>query len=143
MKKHGLCLPEAMTVITRARLMRAKPTLLPSQRIIEMLHNDKYQRQLEMWETCKYDIYDNTIVNPGEPRKNWIVKRVEGSLERKRDDVQPVLGKLGEGFPHTPGQSHRLSTIEQADPEAQEAHHLSTIEEVAAEAHRLSTIYEE
>lgn len=142
MKRHGFCLPEAMTVITRARLMRAKPKLLPSQRIIDTLHNDKYLRQLEMWEACRYDIYEYTVVNPDEPREKWIVERVEGNSEKKEDE-RAFLNMLDERFPDISGQAHRLSVVEEVEEEAQEAHRPSTIEEVAAEAHRLSTIYEE
>ncbi len=140
MKRHDLCLPEAMTVITRARLMREKPKLLPSQRIIDTLHNEKYLRQLEMWEACKYDIYEYTVVNPDEPREKWIVE----NSEKKEDDERPFLNRLDERFPHISEQPHRLSVVEEVEEveeEAQEAH--CPIEEVEAEAYRLSTIYEE
>ena len=129
MKKHKLCMPEAMTAITRARLKRAKPTFLPSQRIIDMLHNDFYQSQLEMWQACDYDIYENVILNPGEPREKWVVQRVAGSsaIEKKRDDVVPPPTRPDEWFPQILEEPHRLSTIE----------------EVEDEARRLSTIHEE
>ncbi|KAF6222796.1 hypothetical protein HO133_000845 [Letharia lupina] len=138
MKKHELCLPEAMTTITRARLMRPKPTLLPSQRIIDLLHNDVYQGQLEMWQACEYDTNENTIVNPTEPREKWIVEGVGGSPKKKRvnvqstlrrldvvqsvlkrpSDVQSVLRRLDERLPHTSEHLHRLSTIEEVEEEA-------------------------
>ena len=146
MKRHDLCLPEAMTVITRARLMRAKPKLLPSQRIIDTLHNDKYLRQLEMWDACKCDIYEYTVVNPDEPREKWMVEKVQGNSEKKEDDERPFLKRIDDRFPHISGQAHRLSVVEEleeVEEEAQEAHRPSTIEEVVAEAHRLSMIHEE
>lgn len=91
-----------------------------------MLDNDIYLGQLEMWEACKYDIYENIIANPSEPRENWIVQKVEGSPEKKKDEVKRVWKIEDERFPQISEQPHRLSTIE----------------EVAEEAHRLSTIYE-
>lgn len=126
MKKHEVSLPEAMMVITRARLKREKPTPLPTKRIIETLDNDIYLGQLEMWEACKYDMYENKVLNPSDPREDWIVLKVEGSPREKRDEVQPVWDKQDERFPQISEHPHRLSTIE----------------EVAEEAYRLSGIYE-
>lgn len=138
MKKHELCLPEAMTTITRARLMRPKPTLIPSQRIIDLLHNDVYQGQLEMWQACEYDTHENIIVNPTEPREKWIVEGVGGGPKKKRvnvqstlrrldvvqsvlmrpNDVQSVLRRLDERLPHTSEHLRRLATIEEVEEEA-------------------------
>ena len=130
MKKHDVCSAEAMMAITRARLKQKKPTTLPSLRIIDMLNNDIYQGQLEMWQACEYDIYENVIVNPTAPHKEWRVEKVGGSSEKKRDDVHDVqrtLKKAYETLPHISAQPHRLSTIE----------------EVEEEARRLSTLIEE
>lgn len=130
MKEHELCLPEAMMVITRARLMRERPRLLPSRRIIDMLHNDTYQEQLEMWQACKYDIYQWVITNPERPREEWIVEKVEGTSEEKRDDVSDA-------------QPRSWSLDKRFLPIAEGSHRLSTIEEVEEEARRLSMILEE
>ena len=165
MKKHELCLPEAMTVITRARLKRVKPRLLPSKRIIEMLNNDIWQEQLEMWQACEYNIYDNTVVNPDDPRERWKVERVRESPQEKRIHVLPELHSLDKRIRHISGHPHRLSTIEEVEEEArrlsmieegeeepcrlieieeaeEETRRLGTIEEVEEEARRLSTIQE-
>ncbi|CAF9903709.1 MAG: hypothetical protein ALECFALPRED_002938, partial [Alectoria fallacina] len=130
MKKHRACWPEAMMVITQARLLREKPNAVPSQRVIDILHNDIYQEQLEMWQACEYNIYEITIVNPSEPREKWIVEKVDGISEKKRDIehvVQATLERLDE----------RVLYI------AKRLHRLRTVEEVEEEARRLSTIYEE
>lgn len=124
MKRFRLCLAEAMTTISRARLMQPKPTPLPSQRIIDMLHNDIYLGQLDMWQACEYDIFENVIVNPSEPREKWIVESIGGNSEKKRDDVQPILIRPDERLSHLSEQPHRLSTVEEVE---EEVHRLSTI----------------
>ena len=85
MKKHRECWPEAMRVIIQARLLREKPNVVPSQRVIDMLHNDIYQEQLEMWQACEYDLNENTVVNPSEPREKRIDEKVDGISEKVRD----------------------------------------------------------
>ena len=127
MRKHRFCLPEAMIVIIQARLKRVKPQILPSKRIIEMLNNDIWLEQLEMWQACKYNTYDNTVVNPDDPRERWIVERVRESPQEKKTHVSPELYSLEKRFPHISEQPHRLSTIQ----------------EVEEEARRLSSIYEQ
>ena len=102
-----------------------------------MLNNDIWQEQLEMWQACEYNIYDNNIVNANEPRERWIVERVGESPEKKRGDVQPNLDSLDERLPRISGHPHRLSTIEEVE---EEARRLSMIDEVEEEARRLSTI---
>ena len=111
MRTYDVSLPEAMTAITRARLKRAKPTLLPSQRIIDLLHNGIYQKQLDMWQACKYDIHENIITNLSEPPEKWMIKSVGGKSEKKRHDVLPISESIEENLPHTSKQPHRLSTI--------------------------------
>ena len=122
---------EAMTIITRARLKRENIPHVPSQRIIDMLHNEVYQGQLDTWEACKYDIFANFIVNPDEPREKWIVKRVDESVEEKGDDVggvQPALKKSDKRYQPIAHGPRRLSTI-QEDEEETARRRLSTIEE--------------
>lgn len=138
MKKQDVSLPEAMLVITRARLKRENPKILPSKIIIEMLNNDIWLQQLEMWQACKYNIYDNTIVNPNDPREKWIVQKVSESPQKKSSDVPPALKRLGERFPQIADQPHRLSTIEEVE---EEVRRLSMIqEEDDKETRRLRTI---
>ena len=76
MMRYDASVPEAMTIITRARLKRAKRTLTPSRRIIDLLHNESYLRQLDMWRACDYNIYENVVLNPNEPREKWIVEKI-------------------------------------------------------------------
>ena len=90
MKRYAVSLPEAMTDITRARLRRAKPTPLPSKRIIDMLNNENYLLQLEMWQACGCNLFENTIRNPTEPREKWIVEKVRESPQQK------IKGKMKE-----------------------------------------------
>lgn len=118
MRTYDVSLPEAMTVITRARLKRAKPTLLPSQRIIDLLHNHIYQKQLDMWQACKYDIHENIITNLSEPPEKWMIKSVGGKSEKRRHDVLLISNSIEEKLPHTSEQPHRLSTIAEVEEEA-------------------------
>ena len=128
MRTYDVSLPEAMTVITRARLKRAKPTLLPSQRIIDLLHNDIYQKQLDMWQACKYDIHENIITNLSEPPEKWMIKSVGGKSEKRRhdvllisksiEDVLLISKSIEENMPHTSEQPHRLGTIAEVEEEA-------------------------
>lgn len=161
MRTHDVCWAEAMMTITRARLKQKKPTTLPSQNIIDMLNNDTYQRQLDIWQACDYNIHDNTIVNPSEPREKWIVGSAGGKSEKDRDDVQApqhTLKRAPKGLGERPDHS---SLIEEVDDEtgrlkaiqtrikerfshiSEQPHRLSTIEEVEEEARRLSMIQEE
>lgn len=117
MRTYDVSLPEAMTVITRARLKRTKPTPLPSQRIIDLLHNDIYQKQLDKWQACKYDIHENIITNLSEPPEKWMIKSVGGKSEKKRHDVLPISESIEENLPHTSEQPHRLSTIAEVEEE--------------------------
>ncbi|KAM0803420.1 hypothetical protein BDR22DRAFT_970721 [Usnea florida] len=123
MKRFQLSLVEAMTAITRARFRRPKPTPLPSERIIDMLHNDYYLKQLEIWEVCEYNMIENDIVNPSEPREKWIVER-----------KQEVTQKKGHGISRAPDE--RLAAF------VSHPHRLSDIMEVEEEVHRLSAISE-
>ena len=124
MKRFELSLAEAMTTITRARLRRPKRTLLPSQRIIDMLHNDSYLKQLEIWEVCEYNLLENSIVNPNEPRERWIV-----------DSTKEVSQKQSGDIPREPD--------EMVETLANQPHRLSSIEEVEEEIRRLSVISEQ
>ena len=119
MKRFRLSLVEAMTIITRARFRRPKPTPLPSERIIDLLHNESYLKQLEIWEVCEYNMIENDIVNPSEPRERWIVER-----------TQEVPQKKGRGISRAPDQ--RVSAL------VSQPHRLSDIMEVEEEVHRLS-----
>lgn len=123
MKRFRLSLAEAMTTITRARLRRPKRTLLPSQSIIDMLHNDSYLKQLEIWEVCEYNMLENDIINPSEPREKWIVDRTTEVSQKKSDDI-----------PREPDE--RVAAL------ASQPHRLSSIVEVEEEVHRLSVISE-
>lgn len=104
-----------------------------------MLNNDIWQEQLEMWQACEYNIYDNTVVNPDDPRERWIVERVGESTQTKRINVSPELHSLEKRFPCISEHPHRLSTIEEVE---EEGHRLSMIEEVEEETRRLSEIEE-
>ena len=128
MRNHGISLPEAMTAITRARLKQPKPTLLPRKRIIDLLHNENYLKQLEMWEACEYDIFENVITNPSEPREEWIVEKVKGDSEKKRDDELPILKRIYERLPLISEGPHRLSTIAEVEEEVRRLS-TSTIDE--------------
>ena len=118
MRTYDVSLPEAMTAITRARLKRVKPTPLPSQRIIDLLHNDIYQKQLDMWQACKYDIHENIITNLSEPPEKWMIKSVGGKSEKRRHDVLLISNSMVENLPHASEQPHRLSTIAEVEEEA-------------------------
>ena len=120
MKRCKLSLPEALIVITQARLKRAKPTPLPSQRIVDLLHNDNFQNQLDLWEACNYNIYENTVVNPNEPREKWIVEKVgwdTGENKEREDDVPPILRRITQKLPLVSNHPHRLSTIAELEEE--------------------------
>lgn len=163
MKKYSISLPEAMTDISRARLKRPKPTVLPSKRIIDMLNNDNYLLQLEMWQACDCDLFENTIRNPTEPREKWIVEKVKQGPQQKikmkmkeeeeekeeeedeedeeddeeGDDVLPVR----KGKEKTPPSLYQLPHHQRSVSNL--PHRLSTIAEVEEEARRLSLIDEE
>ena len=147
MRKHKASLPEAMVDITRARLKRPQRTLLPSQRIMDLLHNDDYQKQLDMWEVLEYDVFRNAILNPNEPREEWIVETLgeeeeeeeeeeEWSLSKekkkkeKADDKPPLLRRIVKKLPQIFDQPHRLSTIAEVE---EEVRRLSKIAEVQGE----------
>lgn len=161
MKTHDVCLAEAMMTVTRARLKRKKPTPLPSQNVINMLHNDSYQRQLDIWQACNYNIFENVIINPNEPREKWIVESARGDSEKNRDDVHDPQRTLKRTSKRLDERNHHLSSIEELEDEtrrlsaiqtriherfshiSEQPHRLSTIEEVEEEARRLSMIQEE
>ena len=63
-----------------------------------------------MWEVCEYNVLENDIINPSEPREKWIVERTSEVSQEKRDDT----------------------------PRSSQPHRLSSIEEVEEEVHRLS-----
>ena len=120
MKKHAISLPEAMMTITRARLKRAKPTNLPSKRIIEMLNNKNYLLQLEMWRACHYNLFENTIVNPTDPRERWMVEKVREIPHKKKAEVAlPILKGMHKKLSNMTHKPHRLSTIVEVEEEAQ------------------------
>ena len=104
-----------MMVITRARLKREKPTLLPSRRIIDTLNNDRYQAQLEMWQACKYDMHEWVVENPQEPREEWIIKKAGECLEEERDGVRDAQSRSWRQIAEGP---HRISTINEVKEEA-------------------------
>ena len=128
MKKYNVSLPEAMTVITRARLKRAKPTPLPSQRIIDLLHNDDYLRQLDQWHACEFNIFENTVLNPNDPREEWIIESVGSDVDEEEkktgDELRPVIKSVKENLPLISMHPHRLSTIAEVE---EEIHRLSMI----------------
>ena len=88
-----------------------------------MLHNDSYLKQLEIWEVCEYNMLENDITNPSEPREKWIV-----------DTTKEVSRKKIGGIPREPD--------EMVAAFASQPHRLSSIEEVEEEVHRLSVISE-
>ena len=88
-----------------------------------MLHNDSYLKQLEIWEVCEYNMLENDIINPSEPREKWIVDKSTEVSQNKSDDVPRELDEM-------------VATL------ASQPHRLSSIEEVEEEVHRLSVISE-
>ena len=138
MKKYNASLPEAMTVITRARLKRVKRTRLPSQRIIDLLHNDNYLRQLDMWQACEFNVFENSILNPNEPREEWIVERAgwdaEEEEKKKGHKLLPVIKSVIEKLPRISEDPYRLSTIAEVE---EEIHRLSVVSEEETEEHPL------
>ena len=88
-----------------------------------MLHNDSFLKQLEIWEVCEYNMLENDIINPSEPREKWIVDRSQEVSQKKSDDI-----------PREPDE--RVTEL------ASQPHRLSSIEEVEEEVHRLSVISE-
>ena len=89
-----------------------------------MLHNESFLKQLDVWEVCEYNVIDNDIVNPSEPREKWIVERTKDVSQKKSDDI-----------PRRPDE--RVAAL------SSQPHRLSSIDEVEEEVHRLSTIEEE
>ena len=136
MKRFNVSVPEAMTVITRARLKRVKPTPLPSQRIVDLLHNDNYLRQLEIWQACEFDIYENSVLNPNDPREEWIVERVgldaEEEEEKEGKELPPVIKRVYERLPRISIHPYRLSTIAEVE---EEIHRLSMTSEGESKEH--------
>ena len=134
MKKYNVSVPEAMTVITRARLKRVKPTPLPSERIVDLLHNDNYLRQLEMWQACEFNIFENSVLNPNDPREKWIVEKVGRDVEeeekKKGDELPPVIKRVYERLPRVSEHPRRLSTIAEVE---EEIHRLSISSEGESE----------
>ena len=128
MKRYDVTLPEAMTAITRARLKREKPTPLPRQRIIDLLHNNKYLRQLEIWHACDFDMFENCVLNPDEPRREWIIEKVgwdgEEEGKKKGDQLLPVVQSVKERLPLISEHPHRLSTIAEVE---EEVHRISVV----------------
>ena len=138
MKRYNVSLPEAMTVITRARLKRVKPTLLPSQRIVDLLHNDNHLRQLDIWQACEFNIFENMVLNPNDPREEWIVEKVGWDTEKEEKkmgaELLPVIESVKEKLPLISEHPHRLSTIAEVE---KEIHRLSMISEGGSEEHHL------
>ena len=128
MRNYEISLPEAMTAIARARLKQPKPTLLPRTSIMDLLHNEDYLKQLEMWQACEYDISENVILNPSEPREEWIVESLKGDSEQKRDDELPIFKRVHQRLPLISEEPHRLSTIAEVEEEVRRLSS-STIEE--------------
>lgn len=89
-----------------------------------MLHNDSYLKQLEIWEVCEYNMLEHDIVNPNEPRENWVVDSTKEVAQEKSDDIS-------------------RETDESVAALASQPHRLSSIEEVEEEVRRLSVISEE
>ena len=128
-----MSVPEAQFAITRARKKQIKPALLPSKRIIDFLHNEVYQLQLEKWQASKYKPFENIIVNPTEPREKWKVERSGELLEERGEDGQPnsELYFMRYILPLISEEPHRLSIIEEGE---EEAHRLSAVMEATEEA---------
>ena len=125
MRTHEVCLPEAMMTITRARLKRPKPTPFPSQNIIDMLHNETYQTQLDIWQISNYErdeAHDPQLTlkrppkGPGE-RTHHRSSEVE-ELEAETQRLCAIQTRIRERFSHISKQPHRLSTIEEVEEEA-------------------------
>ena len=91
-----------------------------------------------MWQACEFNIFENSILNPGEPREEWIVDRVGWDAEeegkKKRDELLPVIKNVYEKLPLISEHPHRLSTIAEVE---EEIHRLSMVSEEESEEHPL------
>ena len=90
-----------------------------------------------MWEACEFNIFENSILNPSEPREEWIVDKMgwdaaEEEEKKKGKKVLPVVKSVKELLPLISEHPHRLSTIAEVE---EEIHRLSMIGEADSEAH--------
>ena len=88
-----------------------------------MLHNDSYQKQLEIWEVCEYNMLENDLINPSEPREKWIVDSTKEVSPKKSGDIPREPDEMVAAFASQP---HRLSSIEEVE---EEVHRLGVISE--------------
>ena len=83
-----------------------------------------------MWQACEFNIFENSVLNPNEPREKWIVERVDGDAaegeKRKGDDLLPIIKSVKEKLPLISHHAHRLSTIAEVE---EEIHRLSIVSE--------------
>ena len=92
-----------------------------------------------MWQACEFNIFDNSVLNPNEPREKWIVERVgwdaEEDEKKKGDKLLPIIKNVYEKLPLISEHPHRLSTIAEVE---EEFHRLSMVSEEESEEHPLS-----
>ena len=85
---------------------------------MDLLHNKNYLKQLEIWRVCDYDVFQNTIVNPSEPREKWRVEKpkpLPGS--NKGDNERPVSKRIEERVVPLSDPPHRFTTIAEVEQE--------------------------
>lgn len=92
--------------------------------MIDLLHNDNYLRQLDEWQACEFNIFENSVLNPNDPREEWIVAKVGLDVEEEEkkkmgDELIPVIKSVRENLPLISMHPHRLSTIAEVEEEIQ------------------------
>ena len=81
-----------------------------------MLHNDSFLKQLEIWEVCEYNMLENDVINPAEPREKWILDK---TTEVSQKSVVDIPREPDETVAALASQPHRLSSIEEVEEEVQ------------------------
>ena len=91
-----------------------------------------------MWQACEFNIFENSVLNPNEPREEWIVERVgwdaEEEQKKKGHELLPVIKSVIEKLPRISEDPRRLSTIAEVE---EEIHRLSMVSEEETEEHPL------
>ena len=97
---------------------------------MDLLHNDNYLRQLDQWQACEFNVFEKRVLNPDDPREEWIIENVglgvEEEEERMGDELRPVIKSVKENLPLISMHPHRLSTIAEVE---EEIHRLSMVSE--------------
>ena len=81
-----------------------------------------------MWQACDFDIFENSVLNPDEPREKWIIEKVGWDAEedgkKKGDKLLPIIKSVKERLPLISEHPHRLSTIAEVE---EEVHRISMV----------------